>query len=44
MANKIKGDEYEILVNNYLNMHGHESYLWKNIPGGILIESGKVKN
>ena len=40
MINKIKGDEYELqiqeyLINNYLE---YQSYLWKNIPFKYIVK------
>ena len=41
--NKIKGDEYEVFVKNYItNNLNKEAYLWKDIPEKILIDSGLI--
>jgi hypothetical protein len=41
--NKIKGDEYEVFVKNYItNNLNKEAYLWKDIPEKILLDSGLI--
>ena len=43
MTNKIKGDEYEIQIRNYIiNELNKKAYLWSDTPETILIESGII--